>query len=104
MKDRCEICGTECEVTKHHLVPASETKNKYKKLKNDEGNFIWICRLCHDQIHALFQINELRDVYNTKEALLSNEKFAKFVEWRKKHPEYDGHSKMSKELKLKTRR
>ena len=101
---KCAFCECECELTLHHLIPKSEKKNKYKKVVDDESNHLWICRQCHDQIHALFDINELRDVYNTKDALLSNDKFAKFVEWRKKHPEYDGHSKMSKEKKLRNKR
>lgn len=86
MKEKCEICGIECELTKHHLIPQNKCKNKYKTLKNDEGNFLWVCRGCHDTIHAYFNNAELRDIYNTKDALMSNEKIASYVSWRIKHP------------------
>lgn len=100
--NRCELCGFESALEKHHLIPQSTCRNKYKKLKNDEMNFLWICKQCHDQIHAFFTNNELRDVYNSKEALISNEKFNSYVKWRKRHLNYDFNStKMSNRRKNK---
>lgn len=98
---RCELCGCECETTKHHLIPASRLKNKYKNIKNDdESNFIWICRQCHDHIHATYDNSYLRDFLNTKELLMDDEKIMKFVEWKKKHPDFKGHAKMSNNRKF----
>lgn len=91
----CETCGAETELTKHHLCPVSKCKNKYRQIKEDESNHIWICRQCHDAIHASYDENELRDLYNTKEKLLEAVEFKKFVAWKKKHQKFDGHSKMS---------
>ena len=98
-EDICELCGCVCECTKHHLVPKVRAKNKYKEIKEDPSNIIWICRSCHDQIHALFSENELRDLYNTKDKLLESEEMQKFIKWKKKHPDFNGHSKMSNKRK-----
>lgn len=91
----CELCGVECECTKHHLVPKVRAKNKYKAIKDDDFNIIWICRQCHDAVHAAYTENQLRDLYNTREKLLESPEVKKFIEWRKKHPEFNGHAKMS---------
>ena len=91
----CELCGVVCELTQHHLVPKVKAKNKYKDIRNDSSNIIWICRQCHDQLHSLWNENELRDLYSTKEKILAAPEMQKFIDWRKKHPEYNGHSKMS---------
>lgn len=99
---KCEICGCSHNIEKHHLVPQSKCHStKYsKKLKNDESNFLWICKNCHDTLHSYFTNNELRDLYSTKESLLMNEKFAKYVKWRIKHIDYDfKSSKMSNDVK-----
>ena len=95
MNMKCELCDIECDGTKHHLVPKLKAKNKYKDIKDDPSNIIYICRSCHDQIHSLFTETELRDLYFTKSLLLENDEFRKFVEWKKKHPNFTGHSKMS---------
>ena len=100
---KCEICGLECNLTKHHLIPQRVCRStKYsKKLKVDEGNFLWICEACHSKIHSMFSEQELRDYYFTKDALMSNESFAKFVKWRQKHPDFKGSSKMSNDRKMR---
>lgn len=95
----CELCGLACELTKHHLVPVSRTRNKYKDIKEDPSNLIWICRSCHDQIHSLWDESTLRDLYNTKEKILAAPEMQKFIRWKIKHPDFKGHSKMSNERK-----
>ena len=81
-KTICELCGIKCELTKHHLIPQSRIRNKYKSIKEDLSNILWVCRSCHDQIHSLFDETTLRDLYYTKEKLLSNDEMRKFVEWK----------------------
>lgn len=97
MTGKCELCGVETDLTKHHLVPQSVSRSgKYpKSLKTDEGNFLMVCNECHGQIHALFSNQQLRDLYYTKELLLGSDGFGKFVMWRRKHPEFTGSSKMA---------
>lgn len=93
----CEICGCAAELQKHHLIPQHVSRSsKYgKKLKTDENNFLWICNECHSRIHAQFTDQQLRDFYFTKDALMGDPGFAKFVAWRRKHPDFRGSSKMS---------
>lgn len=101
-REYCELCGVECECTKHHLIPQSRIRNKYKDIKEDPSNLIWICRSCHDHIHSTFDNTQLRDIYNTKEKLLESEEMQKFIKWKIKHPDFKGHSKMSNERKRKS--
>lgn len=92
--NRCQLCGCETELTKHHCVPQSKCKNKYKQIKEDSDNHIWICRQCHDHIHATYDNNWLRDNLNTLDKILADEKIMTFVNWRKKHRDFKGHAKM----------
>lgn len=96
-KQKCELCGLNAFLTKHHLIPKRVSRStKYSKdLKTDKENFLWICEVCHSQIHALYSEQELRDNYNTLDKLLAAPEFAKFIAWKKKHPDFDGHAKMS---------
>ena len=96
---RCELCGLECEPTKHHLIPQSRIRNKYKEIKEDPSNLLWICRSCHDQIHSLWDESTLRDLYNTKDKLLDAPEMQKFIKWKIKHQDFTGHSKMSNDRK-----
>jgi len=95
MTGKCETCGCEAELTKHHLVPQARVKNGYKDLKDDPANVIMICRPCHDAIHAAYDETTLRNLYSTKEKLLAAPAVTKFIAWRKKHPEFRGSSKMN---------
>ena len=97
--NKCSLCGAEGNLTRHHLVPRLKAKNKYKEAKDDPSNILVVCRSCHDQIHALFSESQLRDLYNTKDALLHAPGLDKFIEWKKKHPDFDGHAKMSNSRK-----
>ena len=101
MNGICELCGCDADLTAHHLIPKVKAKNKYREIKDDPSNLIWICRSCHDQIHAIFDNTQLRDIYNTKDKLLSSNEMQKFIKWKIKHPEFKGHSKMSNERKRK---
>lgn len=91
----CALCGAKKKLTRHHLIPKVRAKNKYKEIKEDPSNLLWICRSCHDQIHSLWDESTLRDLYNTKEKLLAAPEMQKFIVWKRKHPDFTGHSKMS---------
>ena len=99
--EKCELCGSETNITKHHLIPVSQSRRKNKYLKTDEGNFLWVCTECHSQIHALFSNYELKTLYSTKESLMNEPRMRKFIEWRRKHPDFKGSSKMSNKRKGK---
>ena len=56
--DTCPICNREDVITtKHHLIPIHK--------KGKDGPTVDLCTDCHDQIHALWDNNELRDHFNT---------------------------------------
>lgn len=93
--EKCELCGSECNLTQHHLVPKLKAKNKYKEIRDDDSNILTVCRSCHDQIHALYSESQLRDLYSSKEALSEAQELKKFIAWKKKHPDFKGHSKLS---------
>ena len=101
MSQCCEICGSPDDLTVHHLVPQQVSRHKNKYLKTEESNFLRICQECHSQIHALYTNQELKELYYTKELLLAADKFKKYVDWKLKHPNFKGSSKMSRDKKMK---
>ena len=98
--EKCQICGIEEPLEKHHLVPQNKCKGSKRDLKDDPSNHVFICGTCHRTIHAYFDERELRYGLNSLEKLLGNERFSKYVEWRRKHPGFrTDSSKMSNERK-----
>ncbi len=81
----CAICqrilGNENTISKHHLIPKSEG-----------GRFsetILIHNICHQKIHSVFSLKELRDEYHTIESLRQHEEIKKFISWvAKKDPDF----------------
>jgi len=78
----CRLCGREAPGTSymegHHLVPRSE----HGKEK------VPFCVDCGNQVHLLFTNNELRDKYNTVEALLADERIQRYVRWVRRRKEF----------------
>ena len=72
--DNCPLCKREMVYKrKHHLVPISRGgKHDVKVL---------VCEDCHSSIHSLFSNKELERKYNSAEALLNDERFAKMAEF-----------------------
>ena len=83
----CEMCGRECELTFHHLIPRTCHKTKWfkKNFTRDElQKGINICRDCHDAVHKFITEKELGRNYNTLESLMEHDKVLGFVKWIKK--------------------
>ena len=74
--NRCVFCGLTTFTRGHHIVP---------RAKGGEET-VQTCITCEDFIHQTWSHNELRDIYNTVESILQNEKFQKFLKWRRKQP------------------
>jgi hypothetical protein len=81
----CELCGRWRPRSFHYLIPRTCHRNKWFK-KNFEkqemavrGLMLW--RDCHRYVHDCYPEKELGKSYNTKEALLKDDKIAKFVTW-----------------------
>ena len=95
----CQLCGEKTKLTKHHLVPQVKCHNKYKQIKEDDSNIIWICEDCHRTIHAFYTENELRDSYCTLNLLKNASKFSKYLNWKSKHKGPVAPAKMSNRRK-----
>jgi hypothetical protein len=72
----CEFCGMNTLTREHHLTPKSKGGKETATA----------CETCESFIHKTWTHNELRDTYNSVEAILESEKFQKFLKWRLKQP------------------
>lgn len=86
---RCEFCGRQKPLTKHHLIPrAVHTKKKFinlfgKEEMNKRG--VMLCKTCHKGVHDIIEDEKtLAEHYNTKELLLAHPGIAKHVQWARK--------------------
>jgi uncharacterized protein YlaI len=83
--DRCELCQREVSLTRHHLIPKALHNKPYVQKTFAKSERItatlWVCRACHNQIHRLFSEKELALVYNSREALMADERLQTFVAW-----------------------
>lgn len=76
----CPLCERKIPLSQrdaHHLVPKSKGGRKTEYLH----------RICHRQIHALFNETELARQYDSVDALLSHSDIATFVAWVKTKPD-----------------
>ena len=74
--EKCELCGMQVATRKHHLVPRSKGGKETADC----------CFTCENFLHKSFTNNELRDTYNSVEVILADERFQKFLKWRRKQP------------------
>ena len=91
MQGTCALCGREVPVlTRHHLIPRTRHANKRNKREFSraevKSRLLWVCRPCHDAIHAALTEKELERGYNTPEALAAHPEIARFVEWVRRRP------------------
>lgn len=79
----------------HHLIP---------RLKG--GKKADLChKVCHSKIHATWDENQLRDVYNTWEAIREAPEMQSFIKWvRKKPDDFTSPSRMTRGHKRRKRR
>ena len=76
----CPICDRFIPVSQkdaHHLVPRSKGGRSTEFLH----------KICHKQIHALFNENELAKTFNTAESLKSDPDMQIFIHWVKNKPD-----------------
>lgn len=73
---KCELCGMVTTTRGHHFTP----KSKGGDVRTP------VCETCESYVHKTWTNNELRDIYNTPEAILATEGFQKFLKWRWKQP------------------
>ena len=94
---KCELCGSEHNLTQHHLIP--KVKNK-KYSTEDKNKTIILCSMCHTTLHATFTESELRDHLNTTEKIIQDMRIHKYLLWRINHLNFESNStKMSNRKK-----
>jgi hypothetical protein len=61
--DTCELCRRKAPLTRHHLIPKSLHDKPYVQKRFGRTERItatlWVCRPCHNHIHATFDEKEL---------------------------------------------
>jgi hypothetical protein len=72
----CELCRMHTFTRGHHVIPKSKGGKET----------IEICETCESYIHKTWTHNQLRDIYNSVDTILSDEGFQKFLKWRRKQP------------------
>lgn len=75
-EEKCVFCGSSVNIKYHHIIP---------KCKGGKET-VPSCFVCENFIHASWDHNQLRDIFNTVESILNNEKFQKFLKWKLKQP------------------
>ncbi len=107
----CELCGRAISpLSKHHLIPVTrhaKRRKKKPKLSHEELHKIaFLCRPCHDNIHATFTEKELEVEYNTIEALAAHPDIARHTRWIATKPDGFGahRAKFSQDRRSKSRR
>lgn len=80
----CPLCQRNTALTFHHLIPKKMHRRRffqktYKRQQLAEG--VYICRLCHNGIHRLFDEMALAKSLNTLENLLQDEALQKHCRW-----------------------
>jgi len=87
----CELCNRNQKLYFHHLIPRTTHTNKWFKknfdLEDMRTRGLYVCKDCHRHIHISYDEKTLGRYYNTREALLKDEKIRRFVEWVKKRGE-----------------
>jgi 5-methylcytosine-specific restriction endonuclease McrA len=85
---QCELCGRTRQLTFHHLIPRKNHgkrrfQRRFAKEEMKERG-LWICRLCHRQLHRFFSEEELGQRLNSREAILADPDMQRFVRWARK--------------------
>jgi len=89
---RCELCQRQVTVlTRHHLIPRTRHANKRNQREFTRADvkqrIAWLCRPCHNHIHALFTEKTLERDFNTMESLAAHPEVSRFVAWIRKKPD-----------------
>jgi hypothetical protein len=79
------LCGQPSHLTFHHLVPKDLHDKRWVRqryaLQTLRTHGIWICRPCHDFLHAHFDQRTLAERLGTIEALRKEPAVEKHIAW-----------------------
>ena len=80
----CPFCGRRLALTFHHLIPKKvHRRSRYRRRFSREelALGIYLCRDCHDGIHATYSEVELAEALSSPEALASDLVLARHFAW-----------------------
>lgn len=80
----CPLCGRRLTLTFHHLIPKKlhrrpRFKRRYSKELLARG--IYICRDCHDGIHATYSEPELAQKFTSPEEIVVDPALVRHFAW-----------------------
>ena len=85
---RCRLCERPSHLTFHHLVPKQMHGKRPVRQRYSEQALrhhgIWICRQCHDFVHATFDPRTLATQLDSLEALRLEPAVIRHVAWASK--------------------
>lgn len=82
--EECPFCRRRIALTFHHLIPKRvhrrrAYKRRYSRTELARG--VYLCRDCHDGIHASYSELELATSYNTPESLAADPVLSRHFAW-----------------------
>jgi len=86
--EQCELCGRPVTLTFHHLIPrrTHSRRRVRQQFSRDERHHrgLWLCGLCHRQLHRFYPEDELAERLNTREDILADPQMQRFLAWARK--------------------
>ncbi len=73
----CAFCRRDVPTRQHHVIPRCKGGRETAPT----------CHSCEDFIHKTWSHNELRDTFNTVEAIVADARFQRFLRWLSKQQE-----------------
>lgn len=85
---RCELCQRKKPLTFHHLIPRKTHRKPRirRRFHRDElhSRGLWVCRLCHSQLHRFYTEEHLAETLNTRDRLLEEPEMVRFLAWARR--------------------
>jgi hypothetical protein len=80
MPTTCELCR---RIVPHERIddPQVVQEHHLRPEERADSPTVTLCRPCHEQIHATFSNEELRERYDTIEALRDAGELSAYIEW-----------------------
>jgi hypothetical protein len=88
---RCELCGRQVSLTRHHLIPKRThrfgvIRAKYSKTELN-SLIAHLCKACHRHVHRTIRERDLAVHFHSIELLRTYPDINAFVDWLKDKPD-----------------
>lgn len=65
--DRCVVCGTDHDLTRHHVVPRRHKRKLPETIRRRLSNVLFVCRECHDRYESQQLVSDTLDPHVWKQ-------------------------------------